>query len=660
MQTRAVDPKCETAEHAGKFTFTYSMRFCGFFLKRKLHQTNLSVLILGYGAIFILPMLYSSATIDPVLLPRFLALSVLTFLLVLLVLIVPALNGAQIDLSVLYRSIFPISLCYIAISGLSGLWSINPVEAMFEWLKLVLLLAFLSIASLIMAKSRDSLEIVSRAIVVTGLYLGLIGFGQSAEIAFLEIPGNYGIYATMANKNLLASALFMTLPFTLFGLLRFRGLWHVLSFLNLIMTTYLITVVQTRTVWIAIAVSSCLTLVGPLVLQKKSMFHGFSWFQLKNRIIVILLGILIALGAPAINRALNLSTQSVPVHYLSTGSPGTETNHAKQLLATDTLRERLKLWRKTIRMAADHPLSGVGPGQWRIILPAYGFIQKIENTPTGVREIWFQRPHNDFLWVLAENGVPGFLCYTVFFAVLLFYGLKVAVYSKDVEMKLFAIAMVFGLIGYTIIAALSFPKERIFHSVLFALTAASVISAYHRTFPSGIKSVDRNIIFIVGMFFLIPVAFCLVFGYLRLISDVHVKNAISTLHQHNWQKVVAEIDHVNPLVYNLDPSSMPVRWYRGMAYFELGKLAVARKDFKTAERANPYHIHVLNNLGVCSALEGEFVLAHQYYNRLLSIAPDFRPGISNLKHLNLIEQWDNKANKAPFFKSSRGSSHDKD
>lgn len=618
--------------------------------KKMLHLKKIDVLILVCGAILILPFLYSRATIDPVLLPQFLALSVLTLILLSMFFILASTTRVKLDFSILNQRFFAFAACYLAISGLSTIGAINLAEAIFEWLKIILSFIFLAIASLIIVNSRDNLKIVSRGVVVTGLILALIGFGQSTNTAFLGLPGSYGPYATMANRNLLASALFMTLPFTLFGLLQFSGYWLIVSFLSWGMTIYIIAVVQARTVWIALTLSTCLALFFTLfLLNKRPLKKDLSRFNFKNRVILISLGILMAGGLHAVSYVKKLPPDSPTRPVPGNVSAENAKPPPKLIMATDTLRERLMLWKKTIAMATDHPFLGVGPGQWRIQLPAYGHIRKMENTPVGNREIWFQRPHNDFLWVLAEIGIPGFLCYASLVVVLLFYAFKIAVYSTDVGMRLFALVVIFGLAGYAIIAGLSFPKERVFHIVLFALTAASVISAYHWTFHTRVTSAYSKRLNIAGIFFLISVIFCLVFGYLRLISDVHIKNAISAHHQQNWQRVVSEIDQVNQLVYNLDPASTPASWYRGMANFQLGKLTAAHKDFKEAERANPNHIHVLNNLGVCWALKGEYVIARQYYERLLAIAPDFEHGIDNLKLLNLFENWGNRKNENTFL-----------
>jgi tetratricopeptide (TPR) repeat protein len=54
------------------------------------------------------------------------------------------------------------------------------------------------------------------------------------------------------------------------------------------------------------------------------------------------------------------------------------------------------LWRKTIRMVSDEPLTGVGAGNFAVVFPKY------EHQPAPK-----PHAHNDGLQVLAELGVPG-------------------------------------------------------------------------------------------------------------------------------------------------------------------------------------------------------------------------------------------------------------
>ncbi len=69
----------------------------------------------------------------------------------------------------------------------------------------------------------------------------------------------------------------------------------------------------------------------------------------------------------------------------------------------DSTDERIELWKSGLRMAKDHPLFGVGVECFPMALgTAY-------NLPHNPRK--WATAHNSFILILAEVGVPAFLCY---------------------------------------------------------------------------------------------------------------------------------------------------------------------------------------------------------------------------------------------------------
>lgn len=78
-----------------------------------------------------------------------------------------------------------------------------------------------------------------------------------------------------------------------------------------------------------------------------------------------------------------------------------------------TVRERLDLWGNTWVMARAHPVFGVGPGNFRIAYPE--FAEAFRPHEVGRLRLRRQpeRPHDEYLHVLAENGAIGLLLWSV-------------------------------------------------------------------------------------------------------------------------------------------------------------------------------------------------------------------------------------------------------
>ena len=79
---------------------------------------------------------------------------------------------------------------------------------------------------------------------------------------------------------------------------------------------------------------------------------------------------------------------------------------AKGNIADKNVGSREALWYGAVRMAADRPLTGVGPGRFGVEAPAY-----VRNNPLDL-----EKPvvHNSYLHVVAEIGVLGLLGFVGF------------------------------------------------------------------------------------------------------------------------------------------------------------------------------------------------------------------------------------------------------
>ena len=623
------------------------------YLGRAFGINDLNLCLLIAGSVCFIPFCYSRATIDPVLTPRFLILAGVTALLVAGVLVEVIKDPSKYDFDIIFRAAFLLAVGYLLAAAVSLLHAVNLAEGIFEWLKIFLFYSYLFVSTLIISAHKGSLPRLTEAVAAMCLVLAAIGVLQYFKIAFNDIPGNYLIYATMANRNLNSSALFLTLPFTVYGVYRFGSVWYALCCAAAAGSIYVITLNGTRTVWVALLFSGLITGLTAYFTYRKRTLPRKEKSDLRNRSL-FLLAVVIAAASGA---ALTPKPTNYPPAVVTESQPAVSPEARllapqRPVMLLDTLKERFLLWEKSIQMARENPLIGAGIGQWKILLPSYGKIDKYEDHSGELTEIQFVRPHNDFIWVLAENGLAGVMAYLGFFVVLIIYALRSVWQSPDSDRAFFALMMFFGIMGYMIIAFFSFPKERIFHSVFLMLMAAAVISIYHEVFPGTLTRTSRNqkrklitkvrkhekernqiSCFRYSMFpwlknfaaksaeiitkrlkFKLPIRtafaavvgimliFSLFVGIVRFNSEAHTRNALAARQSENPEAVISEIDKAASWFYSLDPTSTPLMWYRGMANFQLGHREKALEDFKKAYEHHPNHIHVLNNLGTCYAL----------------------------------------------------------
>ena len=134
-------------------------------------------------------------------------------------------------------------------------------------------------------------------------------------------------------------------------------------------------------------------------------------------------------------------------------------------------------------------------------------------------------------------------------------------------------------------------------------------------------------------FFLIT-CFVTFIALIRFNSDFHATNAIKLKQRGNCKYVIKAIDKANSInFYDIDNTSTPLLWYRGVANFNLKNYKEAFKDFKAAYDVNPNHIHVLNNLATSYEIIGNREKAKEFYNKAININPTFKESRVNLAAL---------------------------
>jgi putative inorganic carbon (HCO3(-)) transporter len=304
------------------------------------------------------------------------------------------------DFGIIHRAIFPAFICYLAISGLSLIKAINLAEGLFEWLKLFLFTAFFYSAVLILFKNRSGITIIVRGVILTAAILSALGICQYYRLAFTSIPGNYIIYATLAHKNLFASALFLMLPFVMYGVYKFSSVWQLAGWVALVSMSFSIILAKARSVWVAILFATISVVIICVIKNRKLLtpdwkrrFNINRALSVSGFLILLIIAILLA----------HFNSDIVTVES-PTGENKISTSQlapfAEPVWSLSTLNERFFLWEKSLAMAKANPLLGVGLGQWRLTFPAYGKIQQFRESDEGQAEIFFRRPHNDYVWGL--------------------------------------------------------------------------------------------------------------------------------------------------------------------------------------------------------------------------------------------------------------------
>jgi len=216
--------------------------------------------LIGISA-FIIPFIFSTQTGDPTIVPRF------TFLSIFLLMVSIIINIKQKDIyaTVLSEPLILIYITYIFSLLFSWLLTDLKSEGYFEIARIFIKLQLIIVAGAIFSRSPQYISQLAKALSITGLVVCLIGISQYHGWGFTDLPGLKVPYATMQHRNLFASFIFLTMPFSLFNLWeswnRYRSqsksmvIWLTGSIFMVLITLYSLAISQSRAVWLGLILS---------------------------------------------------------------------------------------------------------------------------------------------------------------------------------------------------------------------------------------------------------------------------------------------------------------------------------------------------------------------------------------------------------------------
>jgi len=585
--------------------------------------------------LFLLPLIYSPLNIDPALIPRYLALAAFLFLIYLMFLVQQVKDKVFFELSVFKSHFFVFLSVYVVVSVFSLTQTINLSEGIFEVAKLSLhMLTFIAFFQLF-RNDKNTILYIIKALILSNIIMLMICTYQY-HLAWNKYPfisriffNANSISSTMANKNLLSSACFLMIPFISYGMIKFKGYW---KYLSVFIFTYLILCIlllQVRSTWIATLVATAITVLATFASSGRIKIYLLNNIGPRKKIFIAAILITIV-SSTAITLYPKLRVSYV-YHRgeIAEFKIGAVTHLSERSKYTQSLAVRYALWDKTWEMIKENPM-GVGIGNWKINFPKY--TPKGLPTSAQIGLLHFQRPHNDYLWVWSETSLIGLLSYLAMFVVLIWYILKLLSNSSDndEDKRTIALLVLYTISGYLTFSFFSFPKERIFDNVIILIMVAWVMSTMESSKVSGIKLSKLYLSKIIVSAALLISFVNICYGFARERAEIYTGKAISLQTEGKWAELIKVIDKVNTDLYNINPMSAPVDFYRGTANFNLKRVDLALKDFEAAYKIHPNHTPTLINLATCYELKGNHRRAIEYYQKAIAISPGFDKPVLNL------------------------------
>ncbi len=550
--------------------------------------------------VLILPVFYMDNVLDFTLVPRLAALGIFMFVFGAVFFFR---NHDQLSPDLFRNAMFPLLGLMAVVTLLSIVLSTNVREGLFDLVRWLLFSMVVLLAVLIFKDNPRWPSQLAVFSMISALIAVIIGISQYYLLVFLSDqqflpdgrPMVYKVEGLMSHKNLFSLALYLFMPWIVYGIFILRGFKRIIPVIILVLTFALVVILQTRAVWMGILVAVPVTAVLYM------FYFQRDWLRKNLRWVVVCLLLIAVAGTMVVYSVAQHSQNRYVKHFASMVDPSSYQNV-----------NRLKSWSLTIEMISDNLMTGVGAGNWQLEAPKY-----YPGRFSDREEINWVRPHNDFLWVFAEKGMIGFVLFVAIFVTAIFYLLKV-LRSGPPGDKMIALTLMAGLTGYLTASVFDFPYERPFHLAMLALYLAGAVTLWARIRPAAPYG---NRITVLPLAFVATGFLFAVYGLLVLRQESLIRKAMDDAAVGNWNAMLVHATSARSFVKNLDPLANPVETYIGKAYEELGNKTEALAAYQKAYGQNPTKLKVLMNLARLLEANGRYDDALQYLDQGLRIIP---------------------------------------
>jgi len=564
-------------------------------------------------SVLIIPNIYYKLALDKHLDIRYLSLALFLLILTIPLIYKNRTKFSSIDFNILKTPVVLIYLAYFVLVTLSSLWATNFSEASYEFLKTATFFFLFVYLILFIVPKEKSKDAAVTTFVALGIILAFLGFSQFSD-AFKElgfgIKTAYLVKGNNAHKNIFAQVLFITFSLSAYGIYYFKDFRNKLSMATAFANLLLILMLMTRSVWVAMLVSTISTVIVYFVFLRKDIpLKKLTKLLIPLVIIGVLSAIIFTLYS-----GLDKDKQ-VRTHL----SEGVQIDKGNAV-------HRIALWKKSFLLLKESPIVGVGAGNWKINILKYDVTKGNKKGHIVPR-----RTHNDYVSVITETGILGFLIYMAIFALIIFQAIKLFKLLEKEEDKIFMLTMFFALVGYLTYSFFSFPKERIETQMFLNTIMAFIVYEYYALTKAQTQKKSNTatkyikpVSIIVAVILLIAVKS----GYDRVQAEVNIQK-IYGLRQSPDFDLVYDLagESITPFA-RISPFSEPfVKIQASMLYQKRLKdsTSVSFQEvvdkYEEAINEIPYHVKTLLELAQIYVTDGNPEKAIEYTTLAYQYAP---------------------------------------
>ncbi len=519
-------------------------------------------------------------------------------------------------------------IIYFLVNVASSLVAINFSES-YNLLKNLLAYFFIAVWITVRATDEDFSRRLLSIIAFTVSVVAIYGLIQYIGYDFLPLEVKHSPVSTLGNVNFVAQFYLASLPFVGIAVFITRNARNKYVFCA-VTTLALIHLLLTYSRGGYLGLFSGL-LLGMFLYFRSRWYTFLCFLQDLNRWFKTLTFWIIIAGVTLVTCTFLYLDQGRLIRQI------VSIFHEQQ----ESNRYRLLTWKSTLNMVADYPVLGVGVGNFRFNISHYKTPELWElQDPTGrMRQL---RTHNDYLNILAESGVLGFLSFVILIGFVLSKGLKFALKTKNHYQNLnswfwLRLGGLMAMVATLTQSIFDFNLYNVYSALYFwmavGITAATTF--FSESLLQRIQSFRTNLN--LALLILLCIMFSGIFvvnydGAKRFISAVHLRSGeIAALKKFVKQALASFKQAQKIYPQNIDAIAAEADLLRKINEFE-----AAAKAYKKWLTVEPFLLTIYNGLGYCYVKMGEYQLAGELYKEGLQLNPQNPVLLNNMANLMLV------------------------
>ncbi len=282
---------------------------------------------------------------------------------------------------------------------------------------------------------------------------------------------------------------------------------------------------------------------------------------------------------------------------------------------------RVTIWLDTLKIIPNFFLTGTGFGTFINIYPSY------KTAPT---DLIFDHAHNDYIELLTDGGILGFLLATWFVLSILIHGWKSMKSRRDHFAILLSIGALTSIIAILLHSATDFNMHNGANGLYFFFTCGLLISAgntrlYYRTRPTfldkaGQKSKTAFLVFslaLLGMTIAIRGGALIASEYYSHVANIYLNKNLR-------KEKITTVSTITEHAISYDPLEGKYSFALGNAQFFLHRQKEALRSFTQASTKDPLSGIYLQRLALMLGMTDTETAANLMklsYERSLNKAP---------------------------------------